>query len=188
MSLLSVFTIAVVQLLLFRLWLWLGGQISRKQNERMSNKSNAKLRRHHQTLSLPMLRHPQHLLHQVLAVLQQVQQPHSYHPSHGGLRSYFSSAVHIHHVPMAINTVSVTAFGYHSFTFTFSDFTLLSSDLSVHQPYFLVVRLVQWIGHVNANCCERMMVRYLFYLVFSPPTLTASHIQFCGHHYIPQLI
>jgi hypothetical protein len=110
MFLLRAFIIAVVERLLLRLCMWLGGQISRKPNDHTSN-ANYKLRRRHPPLSLPMLQHLQHLLHQVLAPPQQVQQPHSYRPFHGGLGSCFSSAVHIHHAPMAINTVSVTTFG-----------------------------------------------------------------------------
>ncbi|KAG2346351.1 hypothetical protein BDR05DRAFT_778621 [Suillus weaverae] len=89
-----------------RLWLLLGGQHTRKQNERMSNKFNrtAKPRRRHRTLSLPMPQHPRHLM-------LQVQQLHNHHPSHGGLRLYCFSVVHLRNTPMVINTASVAAYG-----------------------------------------------------------------------------
>ncbi|KAG2348220.1 hypothetical protein BDR05DRAFT_506500 [Suillus weaverae] len=96
-----------------RLWLLLGVQNTRKRYEHISNKPNrtAKPRRRHRTLSLPMLQHPRRLLLHVLTLPQQVQQPHSHHPYHGGLRSCCFSAVHLHHTPMVIDTVSVAALG-----------------------------------------------------------------------------
>ncbi|KIK35031.1 hypothetical protein CY34DRAFT_604246 [Suillus luteus UH-Slu-Lm8-n1] len=79
---------------------------SRKQNEHTSDKSNCmpKPRRHHRTLSLPApLRHPRH-------ILQQEQQLHNHHLSHGGLTLCCFSAAHLH-TPMVVNTSSIAAPG-----------------------------------------------------------------------------
>jgi len=122
----------------------------------MSDKPNctAKPRHRHCTLKLLVLQHLRYLLW-VLVLPQQVQQPHSYNLSHGGLRSYCLSAVHLHHTPMATNTVNVAASGplFHLYFVPVS----LSLCFSVHrqrQSYFLLARLVQFLKCDNANCSE----------------------------------
>ncbi|KAG2145819.1 hypothetical protein DEU56DRAFT_182933 [Suillus clintonianus] len=99
--------------------LLLAGQIVTRQNENNSSKPNrtAKPRRHHQQLSPPLPRHPRHLLIKARMLPQQVQQmqhPRSHDPSHCGLVSYFSSVVHLLHMPMGINTATCGQQLYHA--------------------------------------------------------------------------
>jgi hypothetical protein len=134
----------------------------------MSNKLNcmAKPKRRHRTLSLSILRHPRYLLLQVLVLPRQVQQLHSRYLFHGGLRLYCFSAVHLHHTPMATNTVNVAASGplFHLY---FVPVSLSLCFSAHHQLYFLVARLVQFLECDNANFSECRMVCFACFPLFS---------------------
>jgi hypothetical protein len=140
----------------------------------MSNKPNctAKPRHRHCTLKLLVLQHLRYLL-RVLVLPQQVQQPHSYNPSHGGLRSYCLSAVHLHHSPTATNTVNVAASGplFHLY---FVPVSLSLCFSAHHQFYFLVARLVQFLKCDIVNCSEWRMVCFACFPLFSHSGLEST--------------